>query len=76
MLIKHHLQNVHSDILLKINVDNVSFKINHRLVIKYFEDLKDIKYKYFDDYFMKFYDFCFDKEAKIMLKEALNFKLN
>ena len=70
------LNKLFYDILLKINIDKESFKINHRLVIKYFEDLKDTKYKYFDDYFMKFYNFCFDKEAKIMLKEALNFKLN
>ena len=66
------------DILLKINSDKERFKINHKLVIKYFEELNDIKemkYKYFDDYFMKFYNFCFDIEAKIMLKETLNFKI-
>ena len=66
------------EIMIKINANKESFKVNQKLVIKYFNELgnvKDIKYKYFEGYFTKFYNFCFDIEAKIMLKETLKFKV-
>lgn len=66
------------DILLKINNDKKRFKINKKLVIKYFKELNnsnEIKYKYFDHYFTNFYHFCFDIDAKIMLKGSLKFKV-
>jgi hypothetical protein len=66
------------DILLKINNSDNNFKINKILVLKYFKELgvaKDNKYALFEDYFVNFYNFCFDINHKIMIKEALKFKV-
>ena len=68
------------DILLKIELSEEkksTFDINHNLVSKYFDNLKDPKstiYIEFRSYFRKFYDFCFDKSLDNMVREALNFK--
>ena len=66
------------DILLKINNSDNNFKIKKILVLKYFKELgvaKDNKYALFEDYFVNFYNFCFDINHKIMIKEALKFKV-
>ena len=66
------------DILLKINKNNDKFEINEKLVFKYFNeinDLNDIKMSNFTQYFNNFYNYCFDIDPKIMIKEAINFKL-
>ena len=66
------------DILLKIdeNIEN-DFKLNKKLVLKYFNTLKDEKNSKFVDferYFSQFYKFCFELPLKNMIREALNFK--
>ena len=66
------------DILLKIeNKDENSFKLNKELAIKYFNELdepnKDKFYK-FNDYFINFYNFCFELPLDNMIREAINFK--
>ena len=66
------------DILLKIeNKGNNSFKLNKELVIKYFNELdepnKD-KFLQFDDYFINFYNFCFELPLDNMIREAINFR--
>ena len=66
------------DILLKIeNKDENSFKLNKELAIKYFSELdepnKDKFYK-FNDYFINFYNFCFELPLDNMIREAINFK--
>ena len=66
------------DILIKLNSVKNGFKLNEKLVSKYFDQLnnvKDIKYKNFEEYFVNFYNFCFDMDIKIMLKEIQNFKI-
>tara|TARA_Y100000996_G_C22205219_1_gene513060 strand:+ start:106 stop:603 length:498 start_codon:yes stop_codon:yes gene_type:complete len=66
------------DILIKLNSGQNGFKLNEKLVSKYFDQLKnikDIKYKNFEEYFVNFYNFCFDMDIKIMLKEIKNFKI-
>tara|TARA_Y100000816_G_C25887151_1_gene462849 strand:+ start:181 stop:678 length:498 start_codon:yes stop_codon:yes gene_type:complete len=66
------------DILIKLNSGQNGFKLNEKLVSKYFDQLnnvKDIKYKNFEEYFVNFYNFCFDIDIKIMLKEIQNFKI-
>ena len=71
------LNKVFYDILLKLNNDKKDFKINEMLLKKYFNDLTssiENKYTYFDQYFTKFYHFCFEKDHKIMIKETLKFK--
>jgi len=66
------------DILLKIKTDEIKFQINKDLILKYFAELKDInnnKYKLFNDYFVRFYNYCFELSPENMIKDDLNFKL-
>ena len=68
------------DILLKIEETNKNkiFNINHILVVKYFSKLKDPKsneYLEFRSYFLKFFNFCFDKPVKNMLEEVSKFEI-
>ena len=67
------------DILLKLNKKNDvnEFKINEKLIIDYFKDLKDAKntkYIDFERYFLNFYDFCFEIPLDNMIRDLLNFK--
>ena len=67
------------DILLKLNKKDVigTFKINEKLIIEYFKDLKDTKntkYIDFERYFMKFYNFCFEIPVDNMILKSINFK--
>ena len=66
------------DILLKINLSKDHAHINKKLVIKYFPDFNDQiidKYNFFEEYFINFNNFCFDKDPKNMLKDLLKFKI-
>ena len=72
------LNKILYDILLKID-DNSSnhFKLNKKLVLRYFTSLKgenDPKFVDFETYFDKFYKFCFELPLQNMIREALNFK--
>ena len=68
------------DILLKIEQKNAltnNFKIDHKLIIKYFPELKNEKSAQFCDfesYYIDFYDFCFEQTADNMIREAINYK--
>ena len=70
------LNKILYDILLKINNDKDEFKMNKSLVLKYFTeiDILDKKYHVFDEYFTKFYHFCFELNTKTMIKDAIRFK--
>ena len=70
-----NLNKIFYDILLKINEENNSFKISKRLINMYFTNLNELKYKDFEEYFLNFYDFCFEIDPKIMIKESLKFKV-
>ena len=53
------------------------FKLNKKLVTRYFSTLKgenDPKIVDFERYFDKFYKFCFELPLQNMIREALNFK--
>ena len=66
------------DILLKINNSKNDIEINEKLLKKYFSELDNLelyKYKLFERYFVKFYNFCFELSPKNMIKEALKFRL-
>ena len=69
------------DILLKLNIANTSdikFKMNHKLISKYFEQLNNIKsinYVQFETYFMNFFDFCFELPLDNMIEDLNNFKI-
>ena len=72
------LNKIFYDILLKINIEPNNFKINKKLVLKYFDSLNNSnmkKYKLFHDYFNNFYHFCFELSAENMIKDAHNFKI-
>jgi cytochrome b pre-mRNA-processing protein 3 len=72
------LNKILYDILLKINESNKSFTINKKLILKYFVEIKDLnspKYTLFNDYFIKFYHFCFELGHKNMIKDAIKFKV-
>jgi len=67
------------DILLKLNKKEEIgiFKINEKLIIEYFKDLKDTKntkYTDFERYFLNFYNFCFDIPLDNMIRDSINFK--
>ena len=69
------------DILLKIDLsktDNKTFKINPALIKNYFNvfnEAESTKLAQFIDYFLKFYDFCFELPLDNMIEESINFKL-
>ena len=72
------LNKILYDILLKLEDNSVNnFKLNKKLVTKYFTTLKgenDLKIVDFERYFDKFYKFCFELPLQNMIREALNFK--
>ena len=72
------LNKIFYDILLKVNLEQDSFKINKAIILKYFDNLNETdnsKYERFEDYFTKFYHFCFELSPKTMIKDAINFKV-
>ena len=72
-----NMNKIFYDILLKINKSNDKFTINKNLVLKYFTDLENSnfdKYKLFEQYFVNFYDFCFELSPENMIKDAIKFK--
>ena len=66
------------DILLKIENNDINqFKLNRKLVIKYFQELDDPnedKFNEFEDYLINFYNFCFELPLDNMIREAINFR--
>ena len=71
-----NLNKIFYDILLKINKSDDKLIINENLIIKYFPQLDDSsskKYQLFNQYFINFYDFCFELHPETMIKDALNF---
>ena len=69
------------DILLKLDNEknnNVLIKINHSLIIKYFDCLQDVegsKYTEFERYFDNFSNFCFELPLDNMIEELNKFKI-
>ena len=71
------INKIFYDILLKLNIDDKSLKINKKLILKYFLHLEDgsfKKYELFDQYLLKFYHFCFELSPENMIKDAIKFK--
>ena len=72
------LNKILYDILLKLDDNSVNdFKLNKKLVTRYFTTLKgenDPKIVDFERYFDKFYKFCFELPLQNMIRETLNFK--
>ena len=68
------------DILLKIDLSHSQkLNIDKKLIFKYFKELEnsnDQKYLLFEDYFKKFYDYCFDIPLNNMIREVGKFEYN
>ncbi len=72
------LNKILYDILLKIIKLEDKVEFNKNLIMKYFENFNQTnkeKYQLFKQYFEEFYHFCFDIHPKIMIKEAIKFKV-
>ena len=72
------LNKILYDILLKLDDNSVNdFKLNKKLVTRYFTTLKgenDPKIVDFERYFNKFYKFCFELPLQNMIRGSINFK--
>ena len=72
------LNKILYDILLKIDDNSANdFKLNKKLVSRYFTAFKgenDPKIVDFERYFYEFYKFCFELPLQNMIRETLNFK--
>ena len=68
------LNKIFYNILLKIQKDDKRFRINNMLILNYFDDLNDEKFKLFELYLISFYKFCYDINPDNVIKEAINFK--
>ena len=73
------MNKIFYDILLKIQIDEKNVvKINQKVIIQYFPNLKSEKtqeYMDFESYFQKFYQFCFELSLDSMIRDAIKFKL-
>ena len=66
------------DILLKLEIDltQTTFKINRKLINKYFNHFNNPKsdnFTIFENYLTNFYNFCFELPLEIMVKRSINF---
>lgn len=70
------LNKLFYDILFKLNIAKIGFKLNKKLIIKYFPILlnNNQKMKIYELYLDHFYKFCFEKSPESMIKEIRNFK--
>ena len=72
------LNKILYDMLLKIKDSKKDvFVLSKSLVVKYFDIFsndKTAKYHEFSQYFVKFYNFCFELPHNSILKKAINFK--
>ena len=68
------------DILLKLEAvkkNDDTFKLNEKLISKYFGELNDpksTKFINFESYFSKFFNFCFELPLDNMIRETIKFK--
>ena len=74
------LNKILYDILLKVDLGHSEkLNIDKNLIFKYFKELEnsnDQKYMLFEDYFKKFYDYCFDISLNNMIRDVGKFKYN
>ena len=72
------LNKILYDILLKLEnkLNQTSFKISRKLIIKYFNQFNNQKSKEFitfETYLSNFYDFCFELPLENMVRSSINF---
>ena len=63
------LNKILYDILLKVEDEKLNkFKLNKKLILRYFNSLtinNNENFNKFEEYFLKFYDFCFELPLEI-----------
>ncbi len=68
------------DIVLKIDLEinnNNGFKINNKIIDKYFisqNRRNDLNFKALEAYFNDFFNFCFEQSLENMIKNSKNYK--
>ncbi len=70
------LNKIFYDILIKFNENQSDFRMNKKLILKYFEKLSDNEEKrhQFEVYLNNFYNFCFELPSNNMIKGIENYK--
>ena len=70
------LNKIFYDILIKLNSNLSGFKLNKTLSVKYFDKLSDNDKNWdtFDQYFKKFYKFCFEIPTNNMIEVLQSYK--
>lgn len=73
------LNQIFYDILIKFKKNNLkeNLEINQKLILKYFDSLKQNNcqnYTKFEEYLLKFYKFCFELSPENMIKDLKKFK--
>ena len=74
------LNKIMYDILLKLNTEKYKngFKINHSLILSYFNSLKDkknSKFVEFETYLTNFFHFCFELPLDNMVEDLNKFRI-
>ena len=74
------LNKIFYDILLKIENNSVgNFSLNQKLIFRYFKDFDTSdreKYNKFEEYFVSFYNFCFELSVDSMVEEIVNYEFD
>ena len=67
------------DILLKLeDISSSEFRLNKKLIFKYFTSLNtevSSYFSYFETYFINFYKFCFELPLENMIRDAIKFRI-
>ncbi len=74
------LNKIFYDILLKIENNSIdNFKLNQKLIFRYFNDFDTSDsqiYIKFEEYFVSFYNFCFELSADNMIEGVVNYRFD
>ncbi len=74
------LNKIFYDILLKIENNSAgNFSLNQKLIFRYFKDFDTSdreKYNKFAEYFVSFYNFCFELSVDSMVEEIVNYEFD
>ena len=73
-----NLNKIFYDLLIKLEKNSLNgFALNREIILSYFTELQvkeNDKYRLFNEYFVNFYNFCFELPLKNMVRECQNFK--
>ena len=73
-----NLNKIFYDLLIKLEKNSLNgFALNREIILSYFTELQvkeNDEYRLFNEYFVNFYNFCFELPLKNMVRECQNFK--